>query len=1018
VADGQYYLRAVARNENLVVDDNPPQITVTVDNTPPVVTMTTTPQYPEAFTEEAPFIGGPFVELKAIATDANGVKWVDFGYRTAQTDVNSTVWIWNDRQAPWAYMWDKDSGTPFPGVTSGGYILVAHGEDYAGNEFWYEIERYIDHCMPWGWVTQIAMNGVVDETPHNSEFSGLISITGVCEDGATDADCGYANWEENSGLYAAQFQYAPTGGGSMFLASEPGTGLVWSNLGGLIIGDGPSYTLNWDSSFFTPGDYWIRLVGWDNVKNNAEDVAVWGDPIMITILPPGPSEAQIAGYDNVSGWLMATAPLTAEYVRFEYIVDVPVFGDEYEWTLIDQTDTPMATGLYGIPVNLDNVPDGDYLVRAIAVYPDGSEDAAPPYMEANVTDGVMTMGASSNITEFERWGNINNPGSIRVGAVSVNEPTFVVLLDNDIPNKFNTPTAVLLDPESPDDETLWVDEFSISPAGYHGNATILASHLDNGSVGVLEKRVRTYRSTVAEGTKGYVSQDGMKVDIPSGAHDDSDGILLIHTPEPAAAPQVDELTVVGWPVMFYGMYDGFGCFDEGYSAHVKMTYSESDIPEGASESDLRVARWNTSGRIWEYSGIFNVQQDLDANEIWFNATCMDLYAVVYTQGFRIAEPMFLPSCNGYTGRMPTIKAIIEDEIHGVDPDDIKVTISGPYGNPVFDNMIIWDDGDAAWGWSGWYDYVANELKLKMNNHEFNWRDEFGYDMADGLPGGVYTLTYVALNGIGERKTKTVEFTVDATPPSVELLGDVVGAHPVIELKVNDLHAGLDFDKICADLYIVERVDQDCCYDGYYGPVEAEERLGWVKPTMMTWDPETHIIELEFGQVYFDGLSHGLSIDVVVFDCEHECDHGDYGDECDDCMCYYMEHGVMDCVGNHATPVWRRYTIDIYHDDDGDGEFGITDVYFYPNPYDVSTGEAGTIFYSAEGAGNVTIKIFDFAGEYVTTVYDGWTQGTDRIPWYGQDNTGRTVGAGAYIGSITFDNGSAVVTRNFKIGVIK
>ena len=1016
VADGAYYLRAVARNENLVVDDDPPQIMVTVDNTPPVVTLETTPQYPEAFTGDAPFIGGPYVELVANATDANGVMWVDFGYRTAETDVGSTTWIWNDRQAPWAYMWDEDSGTPFPGIISGGYIIVAHGEDNAGNEFWYEVERYIDHCPPWGWVTQIND----DLTPENSQFSGMISITGTCIDGAPDANCDFANWEESSGMHGAQFQYAPVDG--MFMAAESGTGMVWTNLGGLIMGDGPSYTLNWDASFAVPGRYYLRLKGFDNVNNDAESLCFELPYIMIEILPPGPSTAQIAGYDNVSGWLVATAPTTAEYVRFEYIADVPVFGDEYEWTLLDQTDTPMVTGVYGVPVNLENVPDGDYLVRAIAVYPDGSEDDAPPYMEATVTGGVMTMGATPNVTEFERWGNINAPSSVRVGAVSTNEPTFVVLLDNDIPNKFNTPTAVLLDPENPDDPTIWVDEFSITPAGYHGNATILASHVDNGSVGILEKRVRTYRSTIAEGTKGYVSQDGMSIDIPSGAHDYSDGILMIHTPEPAAQPQVDEVVVVGQPVMLYSLYDGWACFDEGYTAHIKMSYSDSDIPAGGSEDNLRVARWNHSSRVWEYSGIFNVQQDTEGNELWFNASCMDLYAVVHTEGFRIADPRIMPFCNGYTGRYPTFVTIIEDEIHGVDPDDIKVTISGPADNPVLDNMIIWDDGQAAWGWVGFYDYVSNDLWMNIDDFEFDWDNEYGDDFTHGLPGGTYTMRFVALNGIGERKTKTVEFTVDAGKPHVELLGDKVNAHPVIELAVSDDLAGLDLWKICADMYIVERVDRDCCYDGYYGPVEAEERLGWVKPSSLKWkddDEESGILLLEFGEIYYAGNPHGLSVDVVVYDCEHECQDGDT--DCDDCLCYYMEHGIADCVGNHATPIWRRYTVDIYYDPDGDGDpsaYGIADAHFYPNPINFSEHGCGSISYDLNGAGDLTVKIFDFAGDYVATLYDGFASGTGTMEWCGQDHTGRMVGAGVYIGSATFDNGSAVVTRNFKIGVIR
>jgi hypothetical protein len=135
----------------------------------------------------------------------------------------------------------------------------------------------------------------------------------------------------------------------------------------------------------------------------------------------------------------------------------------------------------------------------------------------------------------------------------------------------------------------------------------------------------------------------------------------------------------------------------------------------------------------------------------------------------------------------------------------------------------------------------------------------------------------------------------------------------------------------------------------------------------------------------------------------------------------MEHGIADCVGNHATPIWRRYTVDIYYDPDGDGDpsaYGIADAHFYPNPINFSEHGCGSISYDLNAAGDLTVKIFDFAGDYVATLYDGFASGTGTMEWCGQDHTGRMVGAGIYIGSATFDNGSAVVTRNFKIGVIR
>ena len=90
---------------------------------------------------------------------------------------------------------------------------------------------------------------------------------------------------------------------------------------------------------------------------------------------------------------------------------------------------------------------------------------------------------------------------------------------------------------------------------------------------------------------------------------------------------------------------------------------------------------------------------------------------------------------------------------------------------------------------------------------------------------------------------------------------------------------------------------------------------------MTYDEETGEVTFEhmtFGQT----LSDGMSIDVIVYDGHVPFDYYNEGwytgqvvyDGCDDyddhqCRYYYSEQGIADCVGNHANPVWRRFTVD-------------------------------------------------------------------------------------------------------------
>jgi flagellar hook assembly protein FlgD len=97
--------------------------------------------------------------------------------------------------------------------------------------------------------------------------------------------------------------------------------------------------------------------------------------------------------------------------------------------------------------------------------------------------------------------------------------------------------------------------------------------------------------------------------------------------------------------------------------------------------------------------------------------------------------------------------------------------------------------------------------------------------------------------------------------------------------------------------------------------------------------------------------------------------------------------------------------------------GVSDVMTYPNPFDPWNGEYATISFELTKAANVTVEIFDFAGEPVATIADqSYGSGTYTVNWFGTDEAGHIVGTGAYIGYIKIDDGQRVVTKNLKIGV--
>ena len=246
-----------------------------------------------------------------------------------------------------------------------------------------------------------------------------------------------------------------------------------------------------------------------------------------------------------------------------------------------------------------------------------------------------------------------------------------------------------------------------------------------------------------------------------------------------------------------------------------------------------------------------------------------------------------------------------------------------------------------------------------------------------------------------------------------------------------------------------------------------------------------------GHLPFDYYNEGWYTGQVVYD---GCD--DYDDH--QCRYYFADQGIADCVGNHATPVWRRFTVDavpptmtitstqndqiveiriddancgicdyaiwvdgelMYEEDveyieisndhsailrfevepgaheiivrveDCVGNFsvieitrdaevvGVCDVMVYPNPFDPQSGEYGTISFELTKEANVTVEIFDFAGESVATIADqSYGAGTHTVNWFGTDGAGKVVGTGAYIGYIKIDDGQRVITKNLKIGI--
>ncbi len=958
LADGPYDLRAVSRDANLILDPNPSVITVNVDNNAPVITVTLDETH---VIGDITYIGGPSVDVAIGVDDGTGcgVECVDIGYKKIEWDpYDWETILFSDCYAPFGVVWDNcGDEKSFCGKKSGMYFIGAEAEDKAGNWGYGQTQVYIDHWAPEGWLTKIEDGFGAEQyiTPEDPcccyDFWGVITLTGDAEDNVPNTTSYVGNLKYDSGLAGAQFQYRPYDPEScdyveLLLKSQPEVDGEWFDLGAPIVGPGPTYTMDWDTGALVPGYYAVRLVPIDVVGNRIDIDCGWGyEPtfVCVHIADKMPPTAVIAGVDDVSGYVWAAPVIHGPsndigFVRFEYMPATPALkADGAVWTVIGEIDECTSSGLYGVPWHPGGL-TGDFWVRAVAYDDDYDVVTAPNLYDMNpakmmvtiASDGTVTMAGTSEITSLDRWGNLEWCDILSYQIVSEGRPIMIAVFDNDPMDHFNTPWAQWRDQLiNPDDPTIWVDHFDVSNVDPYGTLTVIATYNDDGIVGAVANRVYLYKCSSIEGTRGDVSQDGMTVSVPAGALDSYilDGLLIVKVPDLIADPSLDDPIPVGGPVMMtlldHGDCDHYD-FQNGVRAKICMEYDEADIPQGYSTDDLKIAFWDQDDQEWYLNGdvgIVNTTVDTEAGEVCCYVDQTGTYSVVVAPKLRITTPIFDPDCGDYTGAFPEFCTIIEDLAYDY-VDEIIVKLDGPAGKVKFDDMIIYDAGGGEYegdgwfaevsyaaGWFGTYDPVANRLCMRLvEPDEWSYYYDYWYDYEywfgfymdhGGLPAGVYTLDIQAQNEMGDTEHLVHTFTVDATPPQVAFVGEYVAPNPSFHLTLSDMESGVDQSKVYMDVFAVSPYGSD---------TEYEELLGTAYPSAMEFTEGEGSVYVNFGDmVYHGSLPHDMSIDVVVYDGEYENYTGDcsYGE----CRRYANDHGVPDCAENHATPVWRRFTVD-------------------------------------------------------------------------------------------------------------
>ena len=95
---------------------------------------------------------------------------------------------------------------------------------------------------------------------------------------------------------------------------------------------------------------------------------------------------------------------------------------------------------------------------------------------------------------------------------------------------------------------------------------------------------------------------------------------------------------------------------------------------------------------------------------------------------------------------------------------------------------------------------------------------------------------------------------------------------------------------------------------------------------------------------------------------------------------------------------------------------LTEAYGYPNPFNPTVGGDMAINFAVSKTSDVTIKVYDFAGEYVTTLVSNeqMDPSSPTIMWGGTASDGTKLANGAYIVRVVASDGQRTEEANLKV----
>ena len=824
MTDGDWNMRWLAWDADGNFDPEPQHITVTVDNTPPVAVI-------DAFDMER---GNKEVLLTAECSDDKGagsypasVQFVDFWVKLDNDAILNYTHVGTDYTAPYEFTYDTRNVPNGDGM----YHFVATGTDNAGFQYGFpgnaQDPTYaafelldIDNSGP----ADLMISDIGDN--HNPPTQG--STLPQAEEMtiiATSTDLDVA-WFRFYFKHIDAMDY-----------NEIDTDTEVEIIDGQSVGSAVVNTMNWMA-----GDvYVIKIEAADDLGNEA--LAYYDFKIGLPM-------AYILSIDDETGEIVAECNNTTKLVKFDFMPD---FKGSKGWEGIETVGVD-ENGYAKVIWHYDEmaVGDGDFKVRAWAS--DDSLEWAEGLKQDEEDVGHWSLTKTGNHFDMAQ----STLEGFQLATPNDNSNPELIQVNVWVPSGYGTPSLYVVIDDGPNDPTVGpVDyevmlipsannpnlyepdpncEVRLDPISTGGVADFYATLPSVGSKGAME--VLTDQIVVAEVTLtdggGTASESGdWEVTIPAGAlRSGADGLVARDVAVTPQSPSHQlHLKPIGGAVSVFMMSSYDYWFNAGYYATFVAHYDDADLPAGFDETQLSAAWWDDYGNSktveWNFGGLRILSHDPELNTLTFNAdyfygvdeksspygggTIFSLIANVLepNQGtIQITDPVVLPTVDDLTWAMPDLMSYVTDAVSLIDGDEVQMWLDG---------VRIWDDWDAARGFSGRFDNdVSGELRVWWSDYY-----EGGWHCAAPLMGGEHEVTVTAMNEVENYWTATSTFTVEypheGSVTDIIFLGSgnarlidgvwYTDEFPVIQANVHDPFARMYYENNC---------DYDDYYDDYAG----------------------------------------------------------------------------------------------------------------------------------------------------------------------------------------------------------